>query len=673
MTTLIITEKPKVAERIAKAIGTPKKHSNAGVPYYEVGDAYVAPAVGHVYGLREKNGGGWSYPVFDIEWVPNYKVSKSADYTKKYLDNIRDLARECSDFVISCDYDIEGEVIGYNVVRYACGVDPFSDRVRRMKYSTLTQESLAKAYRSLSEVDRGMAEAGLARHTLDWYWGINLSRALSLSARLANRYATLSIGRVQGPTLKILATRERNIKAFKTKKYWVLELVCLKDREQFSAFHVNDKFWEEKEAIEVKDRCGDKAVVTSVDKKKSKQMPPHPFDLTTLQTEAYRCHNIDPRRTLEIAQELYISAYISYPRTSSQQLPKELKFTNIMQGLSNMKDYKPLCSQLLSKSRLTPNNGKKVDPAHPAIHPTGEVPESLNTEQKKIYDLVVRRFLATFGDPAVRESVKVELDNNKEKFIAEGITTVEKGWHIFYGEYAKFKENELPQLSKGDVVDVKDLFMHEKETQPPKRFTPASIIREMEKNNIGTKATRSQIVDILFKRGYVTGKTIEVTTLGLNVVDTLEKYCPEVLDVELTRQFEEEMEQIQDNKLAPEKVVKGGRETLERICTSFKENEAEIGKSLALAMTKTMRDKRSLGSCLKCETGELVLRTSKYGGNFIGCTNYPKCTYTISIPKGKLKKGKKCPHCSYSMLVLQARKPWSFCINPECPSKKNSK
>jgi len=673
MRTLIVTEKPSVAKRIAESIGSAKKRGRDGVPYYEVGDTIVAPAVGHLYGLAEKKKGAWTYPVFDIAWTPNHKVRKGADYTKKYLDNLAKLAAECDKFVSSCDYDIEGEVIGFNAIKYACKVDPLGKNVSRMKYSTLTKDSILKAYRNQSKIDQGMAEAGITRHTLDWFWGINLSRALSLSARKANRYVTLSIGRVQGPTLKFLADREKSIQAFKSEPYWQLELHGKKDADKVLALHEKDKFSDEGEAKEAKERCGKEAKVIEAKKRSFKQQPPYPFDLTTLQTEAYKTLKIDPRRTLEIAQDLYTRALISYPRTSSQQLPPDLDLKGILKKLKQNAHYTEHASMLLEKKSLKPANGKKSDPAHPAIHPTGELAAGLTGQHAKIYDLIVRRFFATFGEPAVRESVVVKLDTNGEIFIAKGVATVEPGWHTLYGDYVRFEETTLPPLAEGDVVAVEKIALLAKETQPPKRFTPASIIREMEKNNIGTKATRSAIVDILFKRGYLTGKSIEVTGLGISVVDTMEKYCPEVVSIKLTRKFEDEVEAISAGKVSGEKVVAEGRETIEKISKEFKANEKSIGEAILVSISAGQRAASSLGPCPKCEDGQMVLRKSGRDGNqFVGCSKYPDCRFTMSLPKMGVKVVGKCKDCGSAYMATKTKNPWRFCVNPHCPSKKQN-
>jgi DNA topoisomerase-1 len=228
-------------------------------------------------------------------------------------------------------------------------------------------------------------------------------------------------------------------------------------------------------------------------------------------------------------------------------------------------------------------------------------------------------------------------------------------------------------LEKGEVLPVEDVKLLAKETQPPKRFTPSSIIREMEKRNLGTKATRSQIVDILFRRGYLTGKTIEVTPLGINVVESLDKYCPDVLSEKLTRKFEKEMEEIESGKIAADKVIEEGKDTIKHISEEFNRNESKIGSELAgsFRTTKQGPARETMGKCHKCE-GTLIMRKSKFGGYFIGCDNYPKCTYTISLPKTSFKVTGKCGTCGYPTITIYDRKPWTACINPECPTKKKT-
>ena len=676
---LIITEKPKSALKIAQALdGKMDNGDVGGVPYYKLKrdkrEIVVTSAVGHLYGIAEKKPDKWKYPVFDVEWKPAYEIKKTAaDYTKKYVEAIKKLAKNADSFTVATDYDIEGEVIGYNVIRYACG----QKNAARMKFSTLTKPDLVKAYENKSKtLDLGMAEAGETRHELDWYWGINISRALTISIKTTGMFKLMSSGRVQGPALKIIVDKEREIKKFRPEPYWELELNGNVSVGLINAWHAEGKFTEKEKAQKILEKTkGKDGIIKNVEKKKINQSPPNPFDLTTLQMEAYRCFRISPKNTLAIAQNLYTDGLISYPRTSSQILPKEIGYSTILSSLSSQKEYAKLCSMLLAKKTLEPNNGKKSDPAHPAIYPTGVEPRGMEDSEKKVYDLIVKRFFATFGDMAVRETLNVDIDVNKEVFVAKGITTAEKGWHVFYEPYTDFKEEELPKVAKGMAVKVIEIKMHDKETQPPKRYTPASIIRELEKKNLGTKSTRATIVDTLFQRGYATGESIEATEFGMQVVDTLEEFCPKILDEELTRHFEVEIEEIQERKKKPEQVLEEAREVLTSLLEDLKKKEKSIGEKLRVAYKETAMQENTVGKCPKCKVGDLrILRAKASGKRFLACNKYPDCKTTFSLPQtGAVKKIKTvCPQCGYPLvnIIRKGKRPWRLCINPDCPSKK---
>jgi len=227
--TLIITEKPDAASRIASALdaeGKASKNVENGVPYYVAkrsGDIVVVPALGHLYTVAGKKRGERGYPVFDFRWVPRYLAERGAARIRTWLKVISKLAENADKFIDACDYDIEGSIIGYSILKHACGGK--ENAAQRMKYSTLTKEELEKSYAEpLSSLDFALIEAGLTRHEVDWLYGINLSRALTTAAKnYSGRYATLSTGRVQGPTLKFLETRERSIKCFVPTTYWSIK------------------------------------------------------------------------------------------------------------------------------------------------------------------------------------------------------------------------------------------------------------------------------------------------------------------------------------------------------------------------------------------------------------------------------------------------------------------
>ena len=487
MTTLIIAEKPSAAQKIAEALadkGAKKSVYLKKIPFYELThngeEIKVVCAVGHLFTVSEKDKKGWKYPIFSMEWKPSYEVSKGAAFTKPYVALIKSACKGIKNIIVATDYDIEGEVIGFNIVRFVCG----KKDAYRMKFSTTTKEDLREAYdKVMKHMDHGQVEAGITRHELDWLFGINLSRALTLSVKNATgMFKILSSGRVQGPALKILAGRELDIQKFIPVPYWELAL----DTKELDALHEHGKFDDRKEVEKIYEKCkGHKAIVKKVDRDRFNQDAPHPFDLTALQVEAYKVLRIQPSETLEIAQILYTNSYISYPRTSSNQLPESIGYKKIMDKLKAQPHYKVFCEELM-KGPLKPNNGKKTDEAHPAIYPTGEVPEDLDERERKLYDLIVKRFLATFAKAAVRETVNITIDVNKENFIAKGTRTIEANWHKYYHPYVKLQEEEI-NVDEKQELKVNSLDILDKQTAPSRRYTPASIIKELEKRKLGTK------------------------------------------------------------------------------------------------------------------------------------------------------------------------------------------
>jgi len=679
---LIISEKPNAAKRIAEALADkrPKKKSINKVSYYELehkkNNIVVACAVGHLYTVAEKNK-SFTYPSFDLQWIPSYEASKSSAFSKKYLRLIKRLARKANNFTVACDYDTEGEVIGLNCIRFACK----QKDARRMKFSTLTKDDLIEAYEHASKrLDWGLANAGEARHFLDWMYGINISRALTLAVKSTGAFRILSSGRVQGPALKILYDKEKEIAAFKPEPYWQIYLEIEKEGKRISTFHKDTKFFNQDEAkARFEKALWKPAIVKSLDKKEFKQNPPSPFDLGSLQTEAYKLFGINPKETLSLAQNLYTAGVISYPRTGSQKLPAKINYKKILRALASNNKYDEKAKKVLGFKELKPNEGKKKDPAHPAIYPTGIKPKEISEREKKIYDLVVKRFFATFGKPAIRELLTLQIDVGGEIFVAKGTKTKKKNWFELYEPYVKLKEEEWPVFKQGEVLRILKLDLLQKQTQPPKRYTPASIINELEKRVLGTKATRADIIDSLYQRDYITDQAICVTDIGMRIVETLQKFCPDIIDEKLTRHFEEEMERIRNKKIRKEEVLEEAKKVLTRILRVFKENEKRIGEALREAHYETINKESYICKCPNCD-GNLRIKFARKGKariRFIACDNYPDCKTTFAIPqRGGIKGiGKRCPYCGQPivMILMKRRKPQEVCLNKECPGKKIGK
>ncbi len=664
---LIITEKPQAALKISSALGKSVKRDSRGIPYYEVNregkKIVVACAVGHLFTLKQNNS-GYNIPVFDISWNPNYLVRK-ADFTKKYYDTILLLAKKAGEITIATDYDVEGEVIGLNVARFICG----QKDANRMKFSTLTPAELNQAYEEKSPtLNWGQAIAGETRHYLDWFYGINLSRALMNAIKSTGKFKIMSIGRVQGPALNMIVKKEREISLFKPETYWQI-FITVKNDHVLELKYNKDIF--KKQELKKFENLKGKTAIAKTEKTQQILPPNPPFDLTTLQIEAYKFHGITPSKTLQAAQSLYLAGLISYPRTSSQKLPPSINYKDILSKIA--KKYE--VEHLIKKQK--PIEGKKTDPAHPSIYPTGEA-QILAGDEEKIYNLIARRFLSLFCEDVIIDKKKVIAVVDGLEFSTLGSGIRKKAWMEIYP--TKLKEKEIPDLE--GPVKIINSKIEEKQTQPPKRYSPASIISELEKRNLGTKATRSSILETLYDRGYVKEQSIEATPLGMSLISTLEKYSPIIIDEKLTRSFEDSMEAIKESKkdvkTKETKIIERAKETITSISRDFEKNQKQIGEALIQANTQLREQEREankLNICPVCKKGNLVIMYSKKTRrSFVACNSYPECKTTFSLPpNGLIKKtNKTCEECGYPKLIRlsKGKRPWEFCFNPECPTNK---
>jgi DNA topoisomerase-1 len=667
---LIITEKPQAAGKIAEALGKSTKSTYNKVPYYEINrnghKIVIVSAVGHLFTLsQEKKGSG--FPVFNITWKPNFQVRKG-DFTKRYYDTILRLCKNAGTLTVATDYDVEGEVIGMNVVRLICN----QPDAARMKFSTLTSKELNESYDNKAPtLAWGQGIAGETRHYLDWFYGINLSRALMSAIKSTGKFKIMSIGRVQGPTLNLIVEREREIQNFKPEPFWQVFIEIDDEKNQLELKHPKDIF--NKPDLKKFEKLKGKTALAST-KKSQQTLPPNPpFNLTTLQTEAYKLYGITPSRTLQIAQGLYLAGLISYPRTSSQKLPPSIDYKSILNKLA--KQFK--ADHLIKKQK--PIEGKKSDPAHPSIYPTGNT-QVLPDQDEKIYNLVVKRFLSLFCEDALIDKKQVKATVDNLDFTANGQQVVKKAWMEIYPR--KTKENDIPDFD-GEVKIINQK-IEDKETQPPKRYSPASILSELEKRNLGTKATRANILETLYNRNYIQDTSIKATPLGMSIISTLEKHSPIIIDEALTREFEEDMEKItqakSDFQKKEEKIVNKAKTTITKIADDFKKQEKAIGKELVDATTAYREEQKKqnrITICPKCKKGHLAITYSpKNKKHFIACDAYPKCKNTFSLPPygtiKKLDKEKVCEECGFPLLMSlrKGKKPWIFCFNPECPSNK---
>ena len=586
---VIVAEKPKAADKIARALGRARKCRYRGVPYWIVlvngQRVVVASSAGHLFGPYTSERG---FPVYRFEWRPLWEFDKGAQYLKKFYDVLATLLPRASLYINACDYDIEGSLIGYMII------EAFGDprRAYRMKFSSLSPVELRAAYSKLQPLDIEMVEAGRTRHEMDWLWGINISRALMHAVRvMTGKRIILSAGRVQTPTLVEAARRwkERNL-AVPLPNY-SLSITLEARGARFQAVPEGWKPETRRDALETARRLrGEgKLRVVSSETSRTSVRPPPAFNLGDLQAEAARLYKYGPLKTQKLAEDLYLEGLISYPRTNSQKLPPTIDYKRIIHSLTRAPmGLGDAARRLLAEAgpTLKPVQGRKDDPAHPAIHPTGEIPGELDREHWRIYDLVVRRFLAAFSKPAIVSRTTLILADSKGlRYSSRGIIVSLEGWYFYY-PYLRPKEARVPPLPVGADARIVEVKVKSQWTARVPPLSKTELLKWMEAENIGTEATRARIIEILFKRGYLEqrgGKTV-VTDLGLMVSDIVEELFPDLSTPELTRKFEAVLDAIREGRATRAKAIEETISVIDKLLEAYREKITVVGERLALAL-----------------------------------------------------------------------------------------
>jgi DNA topoisomerase I len=671
---LIISEKANAAKKIAQflAEGPVKDGKHRSIPHHTFswkgGECVSVGLKGHVLTLE--------YPEEYSNWqkvepssLIDAEILKSVS-EKGVAEAVRSLSKKADEVVIATDFDREGELIGVEALSLAFEANPkLVDHVERARFSALTKGEVTRAFDELVEVSEELAAAGEARQDIDLIWGATLTRWVS---RATKRYgsAFLSVGRVQSPTLVLIAERERERRAFVPEPYWEIE-ATLQNGEAFTARHANGRFKEEAAARAAYQNLTDTARVTEVKEKSATRPPPVPFNTTGFLSAAANL-GISPSRAARLAEDLYTDGYISYPRTDNTVYPRSLDLREVLGALKRVEGVGTHAEKLLQSDKLSPTRGKKETTDHPPIYPTGYASKkALRDDQWKIYQLVVRRFLATLSDPARTLRTTVRLESGGEPLIAGGTVVTKEGWLAVY-PYGRRPDEEIPNLSEGQEVKVVEAEMLAKETQPPGRYGQGRLIQVMEDLGLGTKATRPSIIQNLYDRGYVHDDPLVPTETGMAVAKALTDFASEIATHEMTAELEKNMDEISEGKISKDSVVDRSRDVLRRVYEHLESSEEEF----AGIVRSGIREDSVLGPCKKCGRNLTVRRARKSGKRFAGCEGYPECDQTYSLPpRGEIiSLGTLCEVCgSPEIKVVGGRRPWITCIDMGCPKKEEQR
>ena len=673
--TLLVVESPSKAKIISKYLGSKYK---------------VMASVGHVRDLPKSRLG------VDVEnnFEPEYINIRGKAQTIKEL---KKEAQSAKNVLLATDPDREGEAISWHLA-YLLGLDENADC--RVMFNEINKQTVQEAIKEPKPIDLALVDAQQARRVLDRLVGYQISPLLWKKVSRG-----LSGGRVQSAALKLICDRENEITAFVPEEYWYIAADFGKgfvaELSKISGKKAKVTSAEQAEKIKA-ELDGGRYIVKDIKEGKRQTKPYAPFTTSSLQQDASIKLGFQTARTMQIAQQLYegvtlkgigARGLITYIRTDSVRVSDQAR------GMARGFILEKYGKEYTANNHYA-NRNKAMQDAHEAIRPSDislepdMIKDSLTAEQYKLYDLIWRRFVASQMAAAKYDTVSVDIENGKYEFKANGSRMTFDGWRKVYKSQSGENEVTVPKLSEGDVLDLKKLLTEQKFTQPPARYTEASLVKEMEEKNIGRPSTYASIISVLITRRYVkrVKKSLQPTKLGFDVIGILQDYFSDIVDVEFTGEMEDKLDSIElgdaDWKSIIADFYKGFSEELKRADEEVERIEKEVvlsdevcelcGRPMAikegrfgnfLACTGYPECKntkpiiRSTGvMCPKCGKEIVEKRGRKSGKVFYGCSGYPECDVSYwDKPTGRM-----CPDCGSMLVESKGRNASVKCSNPEC-------
>lgn len=624
----------------------------------------VVASKGHV---RDLSKFALGIKIDETGFTPNYVVDKDH---KELVKQIIELSKKASITYIATDEDREGEAIGYHV---ACLIGGKLESYPRIVFHEITQNAILNALKTPRQIDMSKVNAQQARRFLDRIVGFKLSSLIASKITKG-----LSAGRVQSAALKLVIDKEREIKAFKPLTYFTLDALFEPHLEaQLISYKGNKLKAQElidgKKAQEIKNELEKESYIISSIIKKSKKSPtPPPFMTSTLQQSASSLLGFSPTKTMSIAQKLYegvatpqgVMGVITYMRTDSLNIAKEALEEARAKILKDYgKDYLP------PKAKVYSSKNKNAQEAHEAIRPTSIILEPnalkdyLKPEELKLYALIYKRFLASQMQDALFESQSVVVACEKGEFKASGRKLLFDGYYKILGN--DDKDKLLPNLKENDPIKLEKLESNAHVTEPPARYSEASLIKVLESLGIGRPSTYAPTISLLQNRDYIKVEKKQISALesAFKVIEILEKHFEEIVDSKFSASLEEELDNIAQNKADYQQVLKD-------FYYPFMD-KIEAGKKNIIS--QKVHEKTGQ-SCPKCG-GELVKKNSRYG-EFIACNNYPKCKYVKQTENANDEAEQElCEKCGGEMVQKFSRNGAFLACNnyPECKNTKSLK
>ncbi|SFV75896.1 DNA topoisomerase I [hydrothermal vent metagenome] len=652
---LIIVESPAKARTIKNFLGK---------------DYQVIASKGHIRDLP-KSRFGITFDENTHQLIPKYSIAKENAPTVKA---IRDLAKQADTIYIATDEDREGEAIGWHIA-HAIKKDP--QELPRIVFHEITKTAIKNALKHFRKIDMNMVNAQQARRILDRIVGYKLSPLLSSKIQKG-----LSGGRVQSSTLKLVVDREREIKAFVPVEYWSIDTLFQKDieatlikyqQEKITKLSIKTKEDAQKIVQSVKN---DSYLISKIETKERKSATPPPFMTSTLQQVASSKLGFTPKKTMMIAQTLYegvktpdgTSGVITYMRTDSLNIAKEaVDAVRDVIGSKFGEKYLP------KKPKVYGTKAKGAQEAHEAIRPTllhftPEIAQSfLKADEIKLYRLIYERFMASQMEDARFEQQSIIFTGKENEFRASGRKLVFDGFYKLLGN--EDKDKLLPILKEGDEAYIQSVQAKQHFTEPPSRYSEASLIKKLESEGVGRPSTYAPTIATLSTRTYVSieKKQIIPTEMAFTVIEILEKHFANIVDISFTAKMEEELDKISEGKEDWQQLL------IDFYASFMKQIEEGKANIVSLKVAKPIGRK-----CPQCGE-ELLLRSGRFG-QFIACSGFPKCKYTEQVDEeGNVvetkveKSDEKCEKCGHDMIIKNGRNgKFLACSNyPQCKNTKS--
>ncbi len=687
MANLVIMESPAKAKTVKKYLGN---------------DFEVVASMGHIRDLPKTLLG------VDVEhgFRPRYMDIPGKT---SLIRSLKEMAQESDRIYLATDPDREGEAIAWHLAQ-VLGVPV--EQTSRVTFNEITRTGVTVGMANPRSLDMNLVNAQQARRVLDRIVGYKLSPFLWKKVRKG-----LSAGRVQSATVSLVVDREQEIRAFVSEEYWTLD-ATLSVTEKGRTFPAHffgtatDKIkittGEQAQAI-LDELKGATYVAESVKTGTRKVAPAPPFTTSTMQQEANRKLNFSSRRTMKTAQELYegvevagigATGLITYMRTDSLRISDEArKAGNDYIRSAFGAEYLPAKARVFKQKSTAQDAHEAIRPSVPSLTPA-EVKDSLTSDQYRLYKLIWERFMASLMADQIQNTCQVDITAGKYVFKASGYTVKFEGHTALYVEGKDEKDDEnkpLPVIKQGDVLTLRNIEGNQHFTQPPARYTEATLIKAMEENGIGRPSTYAPTVSTVLNREYVDrdGKSLKPTNLGEVITQLMKEQFPEIVDLDFTAQMEQKLDGVENGKSDWVKVLDGfyggfvkslkkAEENLDKVKVPEVESDevcevcgrrmviktGRYGKFLACPGYPTCKNTRRIvestdGVCPKCG-GAVVAKKSKGGRKFFGCANYPKCDFaTWNEPTKEL-----CPKCGKTLFRKKGKTNGLVCLTEGCSEEK---